>query len=280
MAVDIYYCNVVISTGVFPIHYTDYTVHYDLDAYDMPMPEDMGHFRRNLEKRRFHTIAGLVPQSGVRRVLDTGTGSGWLSEILSKRGFNVHAVDLGLDSIKRASRRIKGKRKAQGHKGRKAHSNIEAGNVIHFTIGDIYRFPYRDGYFDAVVASEILEHLESPDEALREISRIIRPKGYLIVSTPYREKIEQTLCIHCNKKTPVNAHLHSFDENNIGELLMNCGFSLQRLMLFVNRPAERLGLAGMTCFVPHPVWRFFDAVLCGFLGRQTFMAVKATRNDR
>ena len=229
----------------------------------MPMPEDMGHFRRNLEKRRLHGIATLVPRSGVMNVLDAGAGSGWLSEILSERGFSVHAVDLGLDSIRRASFRISGKKR----------------NVL-FTLGDMYRLPYRDGFFDAVIASETIEHLENPDEAFREFSRVLRRGGYLIVSTPYREKIEQTLCIHCNRKTPVNAHLHSFDEHSMEQLLRDAGFTVQRLVLSVNKSAERLGLAGMTFFMPYAVWRTLDAVLCTLLGRQSFMAVRAVLHDR
>ena len=39
------------------------------------MPEDMGHFRRSLEKRRFHLIAGLVPYSAASRVLDAANKS-------------------------------------------------------------------------------------------------------------------------------------------------------------------------------------------------------------
>ena len=76
----------------------------------------------------------------------------------------------------------------------------------------MYRLPFRGGSFDMVVASEIVEHLENPQGAMLEAARVLRPGGYLVVSTPYRESLKYTLCIHCNKKTPVNAHLHSFDE--------------------------------------------------------------------
>ncbi|MCD6308323.1 MAG: methyltransferase domain-containing protein, partial [Candidatus Latescibacteria bacterium] len=65
----------------------------------------MGHFRRSLERRRFEFIARLVPRRGVSRVLDVGCGSGWLSEMLADRGFRVASLDIGLDRLRRASKR-------------------------------------------------------------------------------------------------------------------------------------------------------------------------------
>ena len=49
----------------------------------------------------------MIPKSGVLRVLDVGCGTGKLSEMLVRRGFDVIAADLGFDSIKRASSEIK-----------------------------------------------------------------------------------------------------------------------------------------------------------------------------
>ena len=144
-------------------------------------------------------------------------------------------------------------------------------------LGDVYRLPYGDGCFDAAVTSEIIEHIEKPDAAFHELGRVIRKDGTLIVSTPYREKIEQALCIHCNNKTPVNAHLHSFDEATMETLLEEAGFTVQRTMLYVNRPAERFGLAGFTSFAPHIIWRLLDTILCTIVGRQSFMVVKARK---
>lgn len=248
-------------SGDTSIRYRDYTEHYALDAFDVPMPEEFGFFRRNQEKRRIEVVSRLVPRSGVRRVLDAGTGPGWLAQMLSGRGFAVSALDLGLDSIHRAARRLRSR-------------SVPAS----FVLGDLYRLPFDDGCFDAVTASEILEHLDRPPEALAEIARVLRPGGYLIVSSPFRERIEFTLCIHCNRKTPVNAHLHSFDETAMRDLLGGAGFTVERLVRFVNRPAERFGLAGFTGFMPHRMWRVADSLLCGLWGRESFMAARAVRH--
>lgn len=242
------------------IAYSDYTEHYTIDACDMPMPEDMGHFRQSFEKRRFTLIAGIVVRRRGLHVADIGCGNGWLSEMMADRGSSVVGVDLGLDSITRASRRLSVK-----------HPRIP------FILGDVYRLPLADSQFDAAVASEMVEHLDSPFDAIVELARIVKPGGEVVISTPYREKIEQTLCIHCNRKTPVNAHLHSFDEESMASLMARAGLSVKQTIAFGNRIAERFGMAGFTSPLPYCLWRVADYTACALTGRQSFMVVRAVK---
>jgi len=44
--------------------------------------------------------------------------------------------------------------------------------------------PYRDGFFDLVTATEVIEHMENPRLFLRELSRVLRPGGVCVLSTP------------------------------------------------------------------------------------------------
>lgn len=224
------------------------------------MHEELNHFIRHSEKRRLQVIAGIVSKSVGLRVLDAGCGNGELSEMLVNRGLRVFAADLGFDSIHRASSKINGKKFR-----------------IPFSQADIYRLPFRENSFDAVVASEVMEHLERPRDAMLEAARILRPGGYLIVSTPYRERLQYTLCIHCNTKTPVNAHLHSFDDTVLGDMLKETGFSVERVSRISSKPAEWFGMPGLTYFLPYFVWRFMDAFCCRLLGKQSFMVIRAKK---
>lgn len=240
----------------------DYTVHYEMDARDMPMPDDLGHFLHWQERRRVTVIAReMLRGKAPRRVLDAGAGSSWLSELLATHGLDVHALDLGLDNIRRASARIQA-----------------AGRRVSFINGDLYRLPFDGGVFDCAVTSETLEHLDDPGAALRELARVVRQGGYVIAATPYRERIQYTRCIHCNEPTPVNAHLHSFDEERIGTLMADAGLRVTGIVRFLSRPAERLGLAGFTPFLPHGAWRLLDRAACSVLGRESFMTVRAVRD--
>jgi ubiquinone/menaquinone biosynthesis C-methylase UbiE len=50
--------------------------------------------------------------------------------------------------------------------------------------GDIGALPFADSSFDFVTANMVVEHLDDPDRQFREISRVLRPGGTLVVHTP------------------------------------------------------------------------------------------------
>ena len=56
------------------------------------------------------------------------------------------------------------------------------------------QLPYEDNYFDSVIFSEVLEHLyESPIQILKEVYRILKPNGVLILTTPNVMKLENKI---------------------------------------------------------------------------------------
>jgi len=52
-------------------------------------------------------------------------------------------------------------------------------------ISDITSIPLPDASFDACLCTEVLEHLPHPIEALRELARLLRPGGRLILTAPF-----------------------------------------------------------------------------------------------
>jgi SAM-dependent methyltransferase len=54
---------------------------------------------------------------------------------------------------------------------------------------DVQALPFRDGAFDAVKATEILEHVPEPAAALRECGRVLRAGGHLVATVPFLERL-------------------------------------------------------------------------------------------
>lgn len=51
-------------------------------------------------------------------------------------------------------------------------------------VGDLQNIPLPDNSFDTVLCAEVLEHVPEPRQALLEVARVLKPGGYLVMSTP------------------------------------------------------------------------------------------------
>jgi ubiquinone/menaquinone biosynthesis C-methylase UbiE len=113
---------------------------------------------QQMERWRAHGVSGMV--------LDVGCGTGWKVQTMNQwprtRAF-------GCD--------VETKVLSYGRKRKGDLALVEAsGNLL----------PFADEQFDWVIASEVIEHLESPRIVVREAWRVLKPKGRLLLTTPNR----------------------------------------------------------------------------------------------
>ena len=54
-----------------------------------------------------------------------------------------------------------------------------------------YELPFKDNYFDVVLLTQVIEHLERPETGLIEIHRVLKEKGVLIISWPFLYPIHE-----------------------------------------------------------------------------------------
>jgi len=100
-------------------------------------------------------------------ILEVGCGSGMLSVALAQRRLSVRALDAVAEMVARTQRRA-------ADLGVAAH--LSAG------VGDVHRLEAKDATFGVVIALGVLPWLHSPAIAIREMARVLRPGGWLIVS--------------------------------------------------------------------------------------------------
>jgi ubiquinone/menaquinone biosynthesis C-methylase UbiE len=56
--------------------------------------------------------------------------------------------------------------------------------ISHTIVGSAYSLPFADNFFDVIVSAWVLEHLDQPETAFREIYRVLKPGGVVIFLTP------------------------------------------------------------------------------------------------
>ncbi|MEU0395292.1 class I SAM-dependent methyltransferase [Streptomyces sp. NPDC006208] len=133
------------------------------DFYEDPtVPVASGDAR---SRRQAQLLAAALGASPGQLVVDVGCGDGSAAATAAPllAGHRIVGVDWSQDALRRARPRL----------GHVVRGELEHGGL-----------PLADGCADAVLFSEVIEHLVDPDRALDELRRILRPGGHLMLSTP------------------------------------------------------------------------------------------------
>lgn len=185
----------------------------------------------------YGTVLGIVQNLPVGKVLDVPAGEGALAARLIEVGFDVHCCDLYPEIFRLESVDIR-----QGDMG-----------------GTL---PYDDSSFDYITCIEGLEHIENPQQAIREFSRLLKPGGHLILSIPNILNIEERFKWLLNgytshfkplgreqvararqafgDKVEIALHVNAISYSEMRYSLENCGFEV--LTLHRDKPKARIWL--------------------------------------
>ena len=217
----------------------NYLEHYQKDAevFDYFEERDCSATKHD-ERRLREYILSLIPKD-VINVLDVGSGGAWVAGKLCKEKVNVCSFDISVKNAKSALQNVK--------------------SDFHTAVaGDALNPPFADNSFDAIIASEVIEHIVEPGDFVNKLLPLLKPEGKLIISTPYKEKIHISICIHCNQPTPQNAHLHSFDEKKLE--LFSFNKSNYSYYIFGNKALLMLRTNYILKFLPFFIWKAIDKI--------------------
>lgn len=113
--------------------------------------------------KRIKAIKHSLEGYSFKKVLDAGCGDGEIGKLLKEQfGIDVYGIDISRRGVALANEK--------GVRAKIADMSV--------------KIPFADNMFDLVISSATIEHVISPDRFLKEMRRILRPGGILLVSTP------------------------------------------------------------------------------------------------
>lgn len=153
--------------------------------------------RTELTIQLLHKVVSYIGSKP--RILDLGCGEGHITEAM--RQSMEHGEFTGLDY---------------------SLSAIEYANNhfpdIDFSVGDALNAPYTSDYFDVVVCNNLWEHIPDPLNLLTKIKLLLRPGGYIIMSTPSRYRMGNLLRALIGKPVVLMSKYH-ITEYTVGQVI-------------------------------------------------------------
>ncbi len=134
-------------------------------TYDAMAADYVAHVEANPYTALYEApgLRALVPPIAGRRVLDAGCGGGRTSAWLAELGAEVVGIDVSPELVRLARERLPS---------------------ATFSVGDLAEpLPFENGEFDVAVAGLVMHYLRDWVPTLRELRRVLRPDGVVVLST-------------------------------------------------------------------------------------------------
>jgi 2-polyprenyl-3-methyl-5-hydroxy-6-metoxy-1,4-benzoquinol methylase len=139
-----------------------------------------------------------------KRILDVGCAYGFFLDFMRSRGYLPYGVDISFHAVKFAREKL----------------NLE--NVF---VGELESLNFGEEFFDIVTMFHIIEHLTEPKKSLKEVHRILKKDGILILQFPVIDSLVYKIYKKKWRQFRVPEHTFYFSKNTISLLLKKTGFS-------------------------------------------------------
>ena len=118
-----------------------------------------------------YLLKNLKQNGKGKKLLDVGTGRGYLLEAAKKRGFECYGVELSKYTSKKAQEKFPGKI----FNGKLENSN------------------YPKEFFDIITLTDVIEHITDPHTFFKEIKKILKKNGLILITTPNTESLTKKI---------------------------------------------------------------------------------------
>lgn len=159
-------------------------------------------------------VSGLLRGIPGARVVDAGCGSGELTACYAREAADVLGLELADGALEAARAR-------------------SLGPHVRFEQADLQRrWPVEDGAADVVVSSEVIEHLFEYPTYVSECARVLRPGGWLYLTTPYHGLLKNLALVFAGFERHFcdyeGGHIRFFTDRHLARLARDAGFERPR----------------------------------------------------
>ena len=137
-------------------------------------------------------------------LLDAGCGTGWFSQFAERLGAKVYSLDVGKKLLKDV--------------GTKCGANLIEGDII--------KTPFSSNFFDVVVCTEVIEHVENQKKAINELYRVLKKNGYLALTTPNKLWFPLVFIANLLKIRKYEGNELWFSHRQLTKVLQEAGFCI------------------------------------------------------
>ncbi len=139
-------------------------------------------------------------------MLDVGTGTGRIAQLLRPLADSVTAIDKSPEMLRLARARLP------------ASANESQGAAVTFEQGDFTALPFPAASFDTVVLHHVLHYAQHPEAALAEAARVCRPGGRILIADLAAHDREELRSRHAHTRL-------GFAEDALAKALAQAGFA-------------------------------------------------------
>jgi 2-polyprenyl-3-methyl-5-hydroxy-6-metoxy-1,4-benzoquinol methylase len=151
-----------------------------------------------------NVLIGIVPYKKGARLLDVGCGNGGFLKWHKEHGWDVYGVEIN-----------------------EAAASIAQRAGLNVFTGEVAEANYPAHYFDVCTCIQALEHVPSPSALLRELHRVLKRNGLLLIGVPNFGCFDRKLFRQDWTPLEIPRHLYHFEVTTLRKLLETNGFEIE-----------------------------------------------------
>lgn len=190
------------------LDYKELETYYPEDSWGTRGNKLEGYYRDFIINRELKMMLGGIKGKG-KRLLDVGSGTGEFLYHAKKLGFEVYGLETSKHMVKYSK---------------------ETFGLPNILDSDLLSASYPEEYFDVILCNQVLEHLTNPFEYLKEVKRILKKDGNLVIQGTNISSYQFKMFREKWWGLSLPQHIYLFNPETITLALKKAGFNVSNIL--------------------------------------------------